>query len=110
MVMNIDDPKLTAYALGELDDAGERAQVEAYVASDEAARCFVEETRQTVAMLTQGLATAQTPSLTVAQKQAIEKASCGAKALEYATPLRPRRKIWARMALATAACAAMATA
>src|SRR3954466_15504339 len=106
--MNIDDPRLTAYALGELDEAADLAEVEAFVASDEAARRFVEETRQTVAMLTAGLATAETPSLTLAQKQAIQTASGDAKTLEYATPLRPRRKIWARMALATAACAAIA--
>ena len=44
--MTHDDPRLTAYALNELDEA-DRAQVEAFIAQDETARRFVEETRQT---------------------------------------------------------------
>jgi len=47
--MTHDDPKLTAYALNELDDVADRARVEAFLAQDETARRIVEETRQTAA-------------------------------------------------------------
>jgi hypothetical protein len=53
---NTDDPKLTAYALGELDEA-DRAAVEAQLAEDEASRKFVQEVRETVAELSDVLDT-----------------------------------------------------
>jgi len=48
--MNIDDPKLTAYALGELS-AAERAEIEKQLRDDPEARAFVEETAAFGAML-----------------------------------------------------------
>ncbi len=45
-----DDPKLTAYALGELD-ATEAAEVETLIADDVAARKVVDEIRQTAKQL-----------------------------------------------------------
>ena len=50
-----DDPRLTAYALGELD-ATERAEVEALIAANPAARSVVEEIRATAAQLESALA------------------------------------------------------
>lgn len=52
--MHVDDPKLTAYALGELTGA-ERADVEAYLASSAEARQAVASIRETAAMLTSAL-------------------------------------------------------
>ncbi|QEH34095.1 von Willebrand factor [Aquisphaera giovannonii] len=54
MIFDTDDPRLTAFALGELD-AAEAREVEALVAENEDARKFVEEIRQTSAWLAEGL-------------------------------------------------------
>src|SRR5437868_713982 len=108
--MQHDDPKLTAYALGEFDDASDRAQVEAFLATDETARRLVGEIRQTAATLTRGLHSAEIPTLTPAQRQTIAAAKPEPAPLNYrAGDHRPRR-LWVRWALATAACAALATA
>ena len=57
-----DDPRLTAYALGELDGA-ERAAVEAALRDDAALRAVVEEIRATVAQLEGALATETLPAV-----------------------------------------------
>ena len=49
-----DDPRLTAYALGELSGS-ERDQVEALLRDDESARQVVEEIRSTAALVSDGL-------------------------------------------------------
>jgi len=71
--MNIDpdDPKLTAYALGELDDA-ERAEVEALLKKSEAARNAVDEIRKTAALLEKELTTEPAAGLTPEQRKAVE--------------------------------------
>lgn len=56
-----DDPRLTAYALGELDGA-ERAAVEAALREDAALRAVVEEIHATVAQLEGALATEALPA------------------------------------------------
>ena len=104
--MTNDDPKLTAYALNELDPA-DLAEVEAFLASNEAARRFVEETRQTVTMLTRGLQIVQAPTLTSVQKDVIAAASVTPRTLNYQPAARRRPAVWARWALASAACAAL---
>ena len=71
-----DDPKLTAYALGELD-AVERAEVEARLRDDPAARTMVEAIRT---MGTQ-----------------IEQALAGETMPEVALPARPRRRSLGRL-------------
>src|SRR4051794_39572110 len=101
--MTHDDPRLTAYALNELD-AADRPAVEAFLATDETARRFVEETRQTASMLSQGLQSTATPTLTAEQRQTIAAASATAPAthsLNYQSGARRSRAIWARWALAT---------
>jgi Ca-activated chloride channel family protein len=109
--MTHDDPRLIAYALNELEDA-DRAVVEAFLAGDETARRFVEETRQTAAMLSRTLQSVPTPTLTVEQRQAIAAAAAapaaGTRALNYQSTTQRSRAPWARWALATAACAALA--
>ncbi|UCC28708.1 MAG: von Willebrand factor type A domain-containing protein [Phycisphaerales bacterium] len=71
--MSIDpnDPKLTAYALGELDDT-ERAEVEAQLKESEAARQTVNEIRETAALLTRELKAEPAPALSDDQRKAIE--------------------------------------
>ena len=49
-----DDPRLTAYALGQLD-AADRPEIEALLARDPEARAFLEEVRETARLLTESL-------------------------------------------------------
>lgn len=58
-----DDPKLTAYALGEIEDAAERAAIEAALRDDPAARAIVDEIRATAAQLEAALAAEPMPAL-----------------------------------------------
>ncbi|HEY5891918.1 MAG TPA: von Willebrand factor type A domain-containing protein, partial [Chthoniobacterales bacterium] len=72
-MMNLDDPKLTAYALDEFDalDAAGRAEVEAWLATSAEGRQFVTETRQMAALLSEKLHTTSAPALTDEQREAI---------------------------------------
>lgn len=67
----LDDPRLTAYALGELDES-ERADVEAILAESPEARQWVEEVRQTAQQMTGEMAQEPCPMLTNAQLDAID--------------------------------------
>jgi Ca-activated chloride channel homolog len=85
------DPRLTAYALGELDAIGSKAdlaEVEALLARDPAARAEVEAVRAAAAELRESFAAetagAPAPSLTAAQKAEIERAA--------REPVRPRSR------------------
>ena len=68
--MSIDssDPRLTAYALGEMDER-ERTAFEALLAEDPDAQAEVEAIRGVAGQLTQDLAGEPCPELTAAQKQ-----------------------------------------
>jgi Ca-activated chloride channel homolog len=72
MKNNLDDPKLTAYALGELEGE-ERAAVEALLQKSPEARQWVEAVRQTVQKLEAELLEESCPVLTTKQTRAIEK-------------------------------------
>ncbi len=74
-----DDPRLTAYALGELP-AGERAAIEKIIALNPALQAEVDQIRALSGDLTRELATelVQTPTLTVPQRKAISGAATGA--------------------------------
>ncbi len=70
--MNINDPLLTAYALGEL--AGdEAARVEAFVRTNDAARAEVEAIRRTAGVLRDELLSEPIPSLSEEQRIMIER-------------------------------------
>jgi len=78
--MNIDanDPKWTAYALGELTDEKERAEIESVLAESPEMRRLVEEIRETAGMLKEELRAEPSVSLTDAQRKRIEeKANAG---------------------------------
>ena len=100
----IDEPKLTAYALGEMDE-GERAAVEAAIAGDPEALAHVEEVRRAAGLLEDGLAREPELALTGAQHAAIERRLAGAGA-RHATPthaplLRRNWGLWASVAAST---------
>jgi Ca-activated chloride channel family protein len=84
MKINPDDPKWTAYVLGELSDA-ERAELERELESSTAAREAVDEIRLTTALLKDEFARESAAGLTPAQKQAIGAAAAAAE---------PRYKGW----------------
>ncbi len=68
-----DDPRLTAYALGELDPI-ERAQVEAMLADSAEARTALEEIRETIGLLSRELTFEPSLTLTMVQRHAVEQA------------------------------------
>jgi len=72
MTFDANDPRLTAYALGELDDA-DRAEVETLLAGSAEARSFVEETRATAQLLTEHLHREPSPGLAPEHHRAIEQ-------------------------------------
>lgn len=70
MKTDMDEVKLTAYALGELDPA-EAAEVEARLANDPAARQQVDQTRRLAGILTRELKAEAAPELPGEMKDAI---------------------------------------
>lgn len=71
MKFDRDDPKLTAYVLGELDD-NERADVESLLESNAEARSVVEEIRETAKLLETELASEVALGLSDGQREVIE--------------------------------------
>ena len=71
MTFDPDDPRLTAYALGELDPA-EAAAVDALLADHDEARRFVDDVRETARLLSEHLRSEPAPGLTPAHREAIE--------------------------------------
>ena len=70
MNLNPDDPRLTAYALGELPET-ERAAIEAELQQSPECRKAVEEIQNAAKLLSQELASEPCPELLPAQKEAI---------------------------------------
>src|SRR5262245_3572835 len=70
----VDDPRLTAYALGELDPA-QAAEIEELLRQHPAARSVVEDTRELAGLLSTQLAAEPAPRLNDAQRQAIATAA-----------------------------------
>jgi len=87
-----DDPRLTAYALGELDPA-EVAAVEAQLADCPESRRAVAEICATAQLLTGELAREPAPGLASAQREAIE--SRLSPAIHAPRPRRVRWGVWA---------------
>jgi hypothetical protein len=74
MPPNIDDPRLTAYALGELDGpeyAADHAEMRSLIAADGEARLYVEELRATAASLRSELSLEIAPGLDEGRRAAI---------------------------------------
>src|SRR6185503_1606721 len=99
MKLNPEDPRLTAYALGELPE-DERAAVEAELQQSPECRAAVEEIWRAAKALSDELAAEPCPGLSPAQKQAIEERIPSRKIVPF-----PRRKVFVSTALlAAAAC------
>ena len=98
--MSIDssDPRLTAYALDEMDEQ-ERAAFEALLADDPDAQAEVEAIRDVAGQLTQELAGEPCPALTAEQKQSVQ---------DEATARRSVPRLW-RVVGTVAGLAAAAT-
>jgi Ca-activated chloride channel family protein len=79
MSFDSNDPRWTAYVLGELSPS-ERAEVDALVAKDEAAARLVAELRETVGLLERELGQEPTGTLTEAQRAAVKAGPAPAKA------------------------------
>ncbi len=96
MKINPNDPKLTAYALGELDET-ERAELEAQIGKSEELRQAVDEIRHTAELLSNELQAEPLATLTFDQRRAIEAkaASLNGKAAQTATEhARFWRRYW----------------
>jgi Ca-activated chloride channel family protein len=74
MSINYDDPKWTAYVLGELNES-ERAMLEFELESSEEAREFVRELRHAVFVVKEGLAAHPDPALTAEQRGSVRQAA-----------------------------------
>lgn len=72
MSHSLDDPKLTAFALGELDEAQAKV-VAAQVADSAEARAFIDEVRATAKLLTDEFASEPAPELTEMQRRRIDQ-------------------------------------
>jgi anti-sigma-K factor RskA len=72
--MNIDpkDPRLTAYALGELESEDERIEIEKAVDGSEELTQIVTQIRQTAALMTEELQKEPSPGLAPKHQQRIE--------------------------------------
>ena len=73
MSIGKDDPRLTAYALGEMDDPADRAAFEKEIEGDPSARAEVEAIRAVAAALKGELAAEPAPGLTDAQRASVER-------------------------------------
>lgn len=91
-----EDPRLTAYALDELEDAAARAAVEALLRRSKEARRAVDEMRALARDLTEELAAEPAPALDEARRAAIRRAV--REAPRAARRLRP--STWIPLALA----------
>ena len=87
---NPEDPRLTAFVLGEIDDS-DRAEIEQLLETSPEAQAAVKEIEETIGVLKEGLASEPAPELTAEQRAAVEEqlvspnASLGA---EFGPPQR----------------------
>lgn len=103
-----DDPRLTAFALGELDPA-EAEEIARAVEADPALQRLVEEIRGSAALLEQAFEKEEAPRLEETQRARIVEAPARAEPSAPASVVRPRRWRWA-VAVAGAGLAASALA
>ena len=105
-----DDPRLTAYALGELGPT-ERAQVEAMLVDSAEARTALEEVRETIGLLSRKLTLEPALTLTTSQREFVKQSAIVPAPAVVASPGKTAH--WgtiARTATTVAAVAAVAVA
>jgi Ca-activated chloride channel family protein len=96
MKIDANDPKWTAYALGEITDEKERAEIESILEESEEMHRLVEDIRQTAGFLKEELRAEQPIGLTQAQRERIEeKANAGKSWFGW-------RPVWALATVAAA--------
>ncbi len=78
MTWNMDDPRWTAYALGELSEA-DRAELDAVIEADPEARAYLESLRETIGAIEAELSAAPAPALDDLQRQRIQVAAKGGR-------------------------------
>jgi Ca-activated chloride channel homolog len=93
-----EDSRLTAYALGELDEF-ERSEVEALIADDFEAQSLIAEIQATARFLAENLQNEAIPGLAPEHHQAIETRLDAPRKDELTLPVKPR-PYWARFAIA----------
>src|SRR5581483_4152178 len=86
MPLDPNDPRLTAYALNELDEV-ERAALESELADSAEARQVVEEIRAAAWLLTDQLRREPSPGLVPAQREIIEGKITPVPRVRYARPV-----------------------
>jgi len=74
---NPEDPRLTAFVLGEIDDS-DRAEIEQLLETSPEAQAAVKEIEETIGVLREGLASEPIPELTAEQRAAVEEQLAGA--------------------------------
>ena len=105
-----DDPRLTAYALGELDHSGQ-TQVETLLAESADARMDLERIRETIALLRSELTFQPTLTLTNSQREIVEQAAVVPKPMTLSTSGKTSRwVVVGRVVTTVAAVAAVAVA
>jgi len=73
---NPDDPRLTAFVLGEIDDS-DRAEIEQLLETSAEAQAAVKEIEETIGVLRDGLASEPAPELTAEQRATVEQQLAG---------------------------------
>ncbi|MCA9143790.1 MAG: hypothetical protein KDB05_13430, partial [Planctomycetales bacterium] len=107
-MINSDDPRLTAYVLGELDD-NERAEIEAALALSPELQAEVASIRQAAELFDDSFRSEEAPVLTNEQREAIQERS-STESVELARPLPiEKRMSWRRAIIALAATGIAAT-
>ena len=106
--MNIDknDPRITAYALGELEGT-EHAEIETLVQQNAELTKLVEEVRATARLLKQELADEPLVGLTPGQRRLVETKAAERNGRDTTAPRRPLILRFAKPILALAACLAL---
>lgn len=69
---NPEDPRLTAFVLGEIDDS-DRAEIEQLLEASPEAQAAVKEIEETIGVLKEGLASEPTPELTAEHRATVEE-------------------------------------
>ena len=87
---NPDDPRLTAFVLGELDDA-DRAAVKQLLEASPEARAFVDDLQDTIGVLRDELSSEPAPALTDEQRAALQDAAESTEPDETVTETRQTR-------------------
>ncbi|NDV63575.1 DUF3520 domain-containing protein [Puniceicoccales bacterium CK1056] len=108
MKLSVNDPKLTAYALGEIENEEERAAIEKAVAESDELRQAVAEIRDMGALLSAGLGTEAAPELSeldMARMEQAGKKQAGMPATHGGRPVLARILSWPALSAVAAAAA-----